>query len=139
MKGGPSPKAMKKIRERVRQLTRVRGNRVKGIQEIIKGLNPILRGWGNYFRTGNADREFNKMDTYVRTRILRWQKRRGGQRRPIHFGQNSPDRLYGMGLHRLQGRTAYPAQAAPVRPSLSRVRENRMHGLKGGLWKPGLN
>ena len=139
MQRWPSPKAMKKVRERVRQLTRVRGNRGKGIQEMIKGLNPILRGWGNYFRTGNADREFNRMDLYVRTRILRWQKRRGGQRSPIHFEQNSPDRLYGMGLHRLQGRTAYPAQAAPVRPSLSRVRENCMHGLKGGLWKPSLN
>jgi group II intron reverse transcriptase/maturase len=135
----PSPKAMKKVRQRVREMTRVRGNRAKDIREIIKGLNPILRGWGNYFRTGNADREFNKMDHYVWMRLLRWKKRRGGQRSRIHFEQNSPDWLYGMGLHRLQGRTAYPAQATPVRPSLSRVRENRMHGLKGGLWKPGLN
>ena len=124
MQRWPSPKAMKKLRERVRQMTRVRGNRVKGIREMIKGLNPILRGWGNYFRTGNADREFNKMDHYVRMRLLRWQKRRDGQRSRIHFGQDIPvDWPYGMGLHRLQGRTAYPAQAAPVRPSLSRVRE----------------
>ncbi len=139
MQRRPSPKAMKKIRERVRQWTGVRGNRTTNIQEMVKGLNPILRGWGNYFRTGNADREFNKMDRYVWTRLLRWQKRRGGQRSRIHFGQDSPDCLYGMGLHRLQGKTVYPAQAKPVRPSLSRVRENRMHGLKGGLWKPGLN
>lgn len=138
MQRWPSSKAMKKVRKRVRELTSVRGNRARGIQEAIQGLNPILRGWGNYFRTGNADREFNKMDRYVWIRLLRWQWRRGGQRR-LRFEQWPPERLYGMGLHRLQGRVAYPAQAAPVRPSVSRVRENRMHGLKGGLWKPGLN
>jgi group II intron reverse transcriptase/maturase len=133
----PSPKAMKKVRERVRQLTHVRGGQAKDIQEVIRNLNPILRGWGNYFRTGNADREFNRMDRYVRTRILCWQWRRGGQRRRLH--EWPAEHLHGMGLHRLQGRTAYPAQAASVRPSVSRVRENCMHGLKGGLWKPGLN
>ena len=31
----------------------------------------------------------------------------------------------------------YPVHATPARPSVSRVRENRMHGLKGGHWKPG--
>jgi hypothetical protein len=36
-----------------------------------------------------------------------------------------------MGLHKLQGTVAYPAQATPLRPSVSRVRENRTHGLKG--------
>jgi len=133
----PSPKAMKKVRERVHQLTRVQGGRAKDIQEMIRNLNPILRGWGNYFRAGNADREFNRMDRYVRTRILCWQWRRGGQRRRFH--EWPAEHLHGMGLHRLQGRTAYPAQAASVRPSVSRVRENCMHGLKGGLWKPGHN
>ena len=32
---------------------------------LIDGLNPVLRGWGNYFRTGNAARKFNQTDTYV--------------------------------------------------------------------------
>ena len=39
--------------------------------------------------------------------------------------------LYGMGLYQLMGTVKYPAQATPVRSSLSRVRENRTHGLKG--------
>jgi hypothetical protein len=25
----------------------------------------VLRGWGNYFRTGNAGREFHKMDNFA--------------------------------------------------------------------------
>jgi len=32
------------------------------VKQIMAKLTPVLRGWGNYFRTGNADREFNKMD-----------------------------------------------------------------------------
>jgi hypothetical protein len=41
------------------------------------------------------------------------------------------ERFVGMGWYQLRGSVKYPAQAASVRSSLSRVRENRMHGLKG--------
>ena len=41
------------------------------------------------------------------------------------------EQFHGMGLYRLRGTVRYPAQATPVRSSLSRVRENRKHGLKG--------
>ena len=30
---------------------------MKDIREVIEDLNPVLRGWGNYFRTGNASLE----------------------------------------------------------------------------------
>jgi len=135
MQRWPCPKAMKKLRERIRELTRARGNRAREVKDVIASLNPVLRGWGNYFRTGNADREFNEVDSYVWHRILRWQWRRGGQRSRFRFEQWPSDRLYRMGLHRLQGTVAYPTHATPVRPSVSRVRENRTHGLNGGLWK----
>ena len=58
MQRWPSPKATQKLRTRVRELTSVGHNRVKDVKEMIAILNPTLRGWGNYFRTGNADREF---------------------------------------------------------------------------------
>ena len=63
----------------MRELT---GSRQSGkdVKQIIAKLNPVLRGWGNYFRTGNADREFNKMDGFVVKSLRRWQYRRGGQR-----------------------------------------------------------
>jgi RNA-directed DNA polymerase len=35
------------------------------MKQIIATLNPDLRGWGNYFRTGNAEQKFNQLDTYV--------------------------------------------------------------------------
>src|SRR5215469_18409616 len=94
----PSPKATKKLRERVREVTNKRQSG-KDVKQLIAELTPVLRGWGNYFRTGNADREFNRMDTYVVCRLRRWQRRRGGQR-PTKRPLFTRDQLYGMGLHR---------------------------------------
>ena len=127
----PSPQATKKLRDRVRELTSKRQSG-KDVKQIVAELTPALRGWGNYFRTGNADREFNKMDGFVVKRLRRWQYRRGGQR-PTKRAPFTGDQLYGMGLHKLMGTVKYPAQATPVRSSLSRVRENRTHGLKGEI------
>ncbi|NIQ95726.1 MAG: group II intron reverse transcriptase/maturase, partial [Desulfuromonadales bacterium] len=31
---------------------------VKDVRVLIGDLNPVLRGWGNYFRTGNAAEKF---------------------------------------------------------------------------------
>jgi RNA-directed DNA polymerase len=135
MQRWPSPKATKKLRERVRELTSKRQSG-KDVKQIIAELNPVLRGWGNYFRTGNADREFNKLDGFVFRRMTRWQYRRGGQRATRQKAWTG-DQLFGMGLHRLQGTVRYPSQVASLRSSLSCVRENRMHSLKGSYMETG--
>jgi RNA-directed DNA polymerase len=125
----PSPKAMKRLRDRVREITDSRQSG-KDVKQIIAELNPVLRGWGNYFRTGTCSREFLHMDNFVYRRLLRWFYRRGGQRatkRAPWTGQQ----LHDMGLYRLRGTVRYPAKATPGRSSVSRVPENGMHGLKG--------
>ena len=38
---------------------------------VIAELNPVLRGWGNYFRTGNAGYKFTQADRYVAWRLRR--------------------------------------------------------------------
>ncbi len=129
MQRWPSPKAMKRIRGRVHELTDRRQSG-KDVKQVIATLTPVLRGWGNYFRTGNAERKFNQLDTYVYQRLARWMSRRGGQR-PGRVEKWSHDRFVGMGLYRLRGTVKYPAQATPRRSSLSRVQENCTHGLKG--------
>jgi len=125
----PSPKATKRLRDRVREITDKRASGAD-VKQIIAKLNPVLRGWGNYFRTGTSSREFLKMDSFVYMRLLRWMYRRGGQRKTRRV-RWSNQQFWGMGLHRLRGTVRYSAQAASVRSSLSRVRENRTHGLKG--------
>jgi RNA-directed DNA polymerase len=135
MQRWPSPKATKRLRERVRELT---GKRQSGkdVKQIIAELNPVLRGWGNYFRTGNADREFNKLDSYVYWSLKRWQYRRSGQRMTRRKAWTQ-QQFYGTGLHRLQGPVYYLSQATPRKSSLSCVRENRTHSLKGGYMETG--
>ena len=125
------PEGDEELRDRVRELTRKRQSG-KEVKQIIAELTPVLRGWGNYFRTGNADREFNKLDYFVVKRLRHWQYRRSGQRQTKR-APFTGDPLYGMGLHRLMGTVKYPAQAAPRRSSLSGVPENGMHGLKGDI------
>lgn len=131
----PCPKAMQKLRDRVRELTDARHSG-RDVKQIIAKLNPVLRGWGNYFRTGTCSRQFLNMDSFVWQRLCRWFYRRGGQR-PAKRRPWTSAELYGMGLYRLRGTVRYAAQAAPGRSSLSRVRENRTHGLKGGYMETG--
>jgi group II intron reverse transcriptase/maturase len=127
----PSPKAMKRVQTRVHELTEVRGNPARDAGELIARLNPVLRGWGNYFKTGNSDAKFNQIDSYVWRRVTRWQHRRGGQRTRFRYDRWPSQRLWDMGLHRLQGTVSYPAHATPRTSPVSRVREIRTHGLKG--------
>ena len=131
MQRWPSPKATKKLRDRVRELTSKQQSG-KDVKQIVAELTPVLRGWGNYFRTGNADREFNKMDYFVVKSLRRWQYRRGGQR-PTKRAPFTGHQLYGMGLHKLMGTVKYPAQATQRRSSLSRVPENGTYRLKGDI------
>ena len=66
----PSQRAMKRFREKVR--ARTGRNRVgRDIRDVIADLNPLLRGWGNYFRTGNAADKFRQIDRYVVWRLHR--------------------------------------------------------------------
>jgi RNA-directed DNA polymerase len=132
MQRWPSPRAMKRIRDRVHDLTDARRSGAKDVMEIIALLNPVLRGWANYFRSGNADTRFNQLDRYVHGRITRWLWRRGGQRVRFRASKWPHTRLVAMGLYQMRTRVRYPAQATPIRSSVSRVRETRTHGLKGG-------
>ena len=132
----PSPRAMSRIRQRVRELT-PRGRCHADLRDVIADLNPVLRGWGNYFRTGNAAQRFTQLDTYVwrRLKTLRL-VRKGRHLRPGEAARWTRDSFHNLGLIRLRGTVKYPEPVnyrEPERPPVSRVREIRMHGLKGGL------
>jgi len=104
----PSPSSMKRIRQRVRELT-PRGRCHVDVRVVIADLNPVLRGWGNYFATGNAARRFNQLDSYVwrRLRDLRV-KRQGRNLRPGEAGRLTRAFFHDLGLHRLRGTVRYP-------------------------------
>ena len=80
---------------------------------MIADLNPILRGWGNYFRTGNAAKKFNQIDSYVLGRLRGLMIKRYG--RNLKAGQTSTwtrEFFEAHGLYRLRGTVRYPGYAS---------------------------
>jgi RNA-directed DNA polymerase len=107
----PSQAAMKPLRGRVRDRTG-RSRAGTRIEWVIADLNPILRGWGNYFRTGNAAKKFTQIDRYVVWRLRSLQVKKRG--RNLHAGQAdqwTEDWFNERGLYRLRGTVRYPKAA----------------------------
>jgi RNA-directed DNA polymerase len=109
----PSVRAMKRIRARVKALTdRRRRAGTRDIREVIADLNPVLRGWGNYFRSGNAADKFRQIDRHVTWRLKRLLiKRKGRNLRAGEAAAWTEEWLWGLGLHRLLGTIHYPGTA----------------------------
>jgi RNA-directed DNA polymerase len=107
----PSQRAMRRVREKVKAKTG--RNRVGAdIRDVIADLNPLLRGWGNYFRTGNASYKFRQIDYYVVGRLHSLMRKKHG--RNLHAGvadQWTEDWFNGHGLYRLCGTVRYPKAA----------------------------
>ena len=107
----PSQRSMKRARARIKALTS-RSQVGKELPVVIGRLNLFLRGWGNYFRTGNAAVKFVSLDRYVWWRLFRLLRKKRG--RNLHAGQ--ADRwtrawFHDQGLHKLMGTIRYPKAA----------------------------
>jgi RNA-directed DNA polymerase len=102
----PSTRAMNSIRAKIRALT---DRRYAGLdlEVIVERLNPMIRGWGNYFRTGNSARKFHQIDAYLHERlaILASNKhQRSGRRWVADYDWAWFQRL---GVHTLGGSVRY--------------------------------
>jgi RNA-directed DNA polymerase len=107
----PSQRSMKRARARVKALTG--RNRVgMELEDVIYDLNLFLRGWGNYFRTGNAADRFVTLDRHVVWRLKRLlMKKRGRNLRAHQADRWTPDWFHDQGLHKLMGTIRYPKAA----------------------------
>jgi RNA-directed DNA polymerase len=107
----PSQQAMKRLRDKVRDRTG-RNRAGDDIRVVIADLNPVLRGWGNYFRTGNATVKFQHADQYVVRRLRRLMvRKRGRNLRADQVRTWTEDWFNGHGLYRLRGTIRYPKAA----------------------------
>ena len=70
----PSKKALASVMEKVRSLTRRAKHRT--LADLLDRLNPVLRGWCNYFRRGVSGRTFSYLDHYAFWRIVGWLRKR---------------------------------------------------------------
>jgi group II intron reverse transcriptase/maturase len=108
----PSPRAMKNVRARIRELT---DRRYAGIElEIaVERLNPVIRGWGNYFRSGNSARKFSHIDSYVHERLAILASNKH-QRSGRNWGSRfNSDWLGRLGVYTLTGTVRYGTAHAP--------------------------
>ena len=63
----PRKKALNKFKDKVREITR--RQQPWPVDMIIGKLNPVIRGWGNYFGKGNVKKLFRHLDEWIRMRI----------------------------------------------------------------------
>jgi group II intron reverse transcriptase/maturase len=107
----PSPRAMASIRAKVKQRTARRFASLP-LEAVVESLNPVLRGWGAYFRYGNSSQKFSAIDSYVHLRMATLASTKHG----LH-GRNWATRFtYGwmadLGVYRLSGKARYRAASA---------------------------
>jgi group II intron reverse transcriptase/maturase len=108
----PSHRAMSRVRTRVRALT-PRSRCHEDLRRVIADVNPVLRGWGQYFRTGNAAVKFTQIDRYVEERLRSLLLKRAGARlRPGRAVTWDRPFFEALGLYRLRGTIHYPEAAS---------------------------
>ena len=71
---------MQRVRDRVKAITAPRHRLQEPVEPLVAELNLVLRGWGAYFRVGNASRQFAQVDRYVRERLALFLSKKAGRR-----------------------------------------------------------
>jgi RNA-directed DNA polymerase len=61
--------------DKIRALTTGRGTN-PSLEVLLYRLNPVLRGWTNYFRYGVSKATFNYLRAFVWRRVVRWLHRK---------------------------------------------------------------
>lgn len=88
----PSHKAEAGIRAKVQELTRY--ERTEKVEEVIREINPVIRGWVNYFKIGNSSRSFNEIRHYIVQKVMRYVRRKQ-LKRGFGWKKLNSDVLYG--------------------------------------------
>ena len=66
----PSKKALASIKAKVRAITR--GGTNQPLAVVLRRLNPVLRGWANYFRHGVSKATFDYLNAFSWRRVICW-------------------------------------------------------------------
>lgn len=133
----PRMKSRVKVTQRIREICRE--NRSQPVAKLIGEINPVLRGWVNYFRIGNSSRDFRYVRDWTALKVRRHMMRAKG-RKGFGWKRWSTRWLYEvLGLYRdytiRYYRESQPSDRShnPWRRSgqESPVRENRTPGSNG--------
>lgn len=70
----PRDRTVERFKNRVRHITTRRNPKKLG--GLLDELNPVIRGWGNYFRRAHVRRLFHRLDGWIVRRIWSWRYKR---------------------------------------------------------------
>jgi group II intron reverse transcriptase/maturase len=63
----PRQKSVDRFKDQIRSLTR--RNAPVRLRDVIEAINPIIRGWGNYYRKAHVRKLFHRMDGWIERRL----------------------------------------------------------------------
>ena len=114
----PAKSNVKALREKIRLC--IQSALGLSQETLLRKLNPIIRGWANYYRHGAAKRTFNKLDCYVFRKLWRWVARRHPDKsakwkRRKYFSAAGKNWLFSVRLTKEKGQS-HCAQPLPSRP-----------------------
>jgi RNA-directed DNA polymerase len=88
----PRPKKITALLRKVRNA--LRASRHLSMPEAVAQVNPILRGWVNYFRVGNSSQAFDKVKFHVERKVRRFAAKKS-KRKGFGWKRWSSDIVYG--------------------------------------------
>ena len=97
----PSKKAMKKMKQTVKENINQRYLLVKTEEELIEILNPKIVGWRNYYRTINDEKWMKAIDWYILCTFVRWSNKKHQQKRKLKGMYQTKLKLRDKGLQRM--------------------------------------
>jgi RNA-directed DNA polymerase len=102
----PAKSKVKILRQKIRQ--RVQSALGLTQEALLHQLNPLLRGWANYYRNGAAKQTFSKVDYYVGDTLWRWATRRHPDKSAAwklrkYFSAAGPRRCFSVQTRRKDG------------------------------------
>jgi group II intron reverse transcriptase/maturase len=75
----PSKKAIKRLKQGIHDATSSRWN-AASVESRIEELNPMIRGWANYFNQGPVMKIYRDLQGYTDRRLRIWLMRKSGKR-----------------------------------------------------------
>jgi RNA-directed DNA polymerase len=79
----PTKESIKAFKYKIKQI--FKKYRASSLTVLIAKLNPVIRGWGNYYRFVNSKKIFSALDKYIWYKSLNWVKRVHKRRQTIKY------------------------------------------------------
>jgi len=96
----PSAKSQQRPRDKIREiLNRRTANRA--VEDVVKEVNQVLRGWGHYFYYGMPQKAMRRMNHFAEQRLRKWLTRRRQRRGPGYTHYPTKTIYEQLGLYRL--------------------------------------